>query len=218
MRKASLYYHGPADYTLREGDEVEPDYDYSDRESLAAQVDGFERARKARFVARFDDTGQENARTAVGVHPLSSDPFLLKPDQTYLRLRGILRKKREQLPKASRGVIVLELSDLEKIAVDQETLMSALYGDLQMTLRAAPEGEGFQSDLSRKANGFFLRTSRVSAVVAERVRIADGGILVSREVFPTYNPQAVVLTLEELKSFGAITAGLEHLCAEQLGK
>jgi len=216
VQKATLYYYGPNDYSLREGDEVQPNYDYSDGEKLAAQVHEVERARDARFVARFDNTGHENARTTVAVHPLGPHPHLLQPDQTYLRLRTILRKKREQLPKGSRGIIVLELSDLEKIMVDQYTLMSSLYGDLQITFRSTPEGEGFQADESRKTNGLFLGTSRVSAVVVEKVKIAGGDLSVSREVFPTNNPQAVVLTLEELKSFGTICKGLEHLCAEGL--
>lgn len=38
----------------------------------------------------------------------------------------------------------------------------------------------------------------------------------SREVFPTNNPQAMILTLDELKSFGTIAEGLERLCAENL--
>ncbi len=217
VRKARLFYHGPTDYILREGDDVEPDFDYSDGEKLAAQIREFEREKGARFVARFDDTGQENSRTQVGVHPLGSDPHLLEPDQTYLRLRRILHKKRDQLPKGSRGIIVLELSDLDKLMVDQYTIESSLYGELQMTWRAAPPGEDFQVDENRKPNGFFLTTSRVSAVVVERVKITDG-FSVSREVFLTNNPQAAVLTLGELGSFGTIAEGLEHLCAEQLRK
>jgi hypothetical protein len=217
VQKASLFYHGPTDYALREGDEGEPDFDYSDGEKLAAQIREFEREKRARFVARFDDTGKENPRTSVGVHPLGSDPHLLKPDQTYLRLRRILHKKCDQLPKGSRGIIVLELSDLEKLVVGQYTLESSLYGELQMTLRAAPPGKDFQVDENRKRNGFFLTTSRVSAVVVERVKIGDD-FSFSREVFPTNNPQAAVLTLGELKSFGTIAEGLENLCAEQLRK
>jgi hypothetical protein len=65
------------------------------------------------------------------------DAGVLQPDQTYLRLRGILNKKREQIPKNSRGVIVLEISDLAKLMVDEFTISRSLYGDL--LLRPAPE-------------------------------------------------------------------------------
>ena len=83
-------------------EEREPDFDYSDGKKLAAQLQDFERITNARFVARFDDTGQENVRTAVGVLPLGRDPRSLKQDETYLRLRTILHKKCQQLPKARR--------------------------------------------------------------------------------------------------------------------
>lgn len=219
VRRATLYYHGPDDYTLREGEERQPNFDYSDGQRLAAQIREMERARDAHFVASFDDTGQKNARTAVGVLPLGSHPHFVQPDQTHLRLRSILGKKRDQLPKGSRGIIVLEVSDLAKIMVDQYTFMAALYGDLQVTLRAAPEGnrEAFEVNSSRKPNGFFLATSRVSAVVIERENIV-GRFSVDREVYPTNNPQASVLTLPELGCFGEVVQGLENLCAEQLRK
>jgi hypothetical protein len=42
--------------------------------------------------------------------------------------------------------------------------------------------------------------------------------MVSREVFPTDNPQAIVLTMAELGSLGTVAEGLENLCAEQLQK
>ncbi len=213
VRKARLYYYGPADYDLREGDEVQPEDDYADAKKLAAQIQDQDRMREARFVARFDDVGQESSRTAVAVLPLGPHRYRLGPDQTYLRLRSILRKKQKQLPKETPGIILLEITDLRKLMVDEFTLSAAMYGDLQMRIRPEP---GFPHDMNRKPNGFFMGTTRVSAVVIERVNINSDRVSVSREVWPTNNPQAKVLTLEELKLFGTIAQGLENLCAEEL--
>jgi hypothetical protein len=130
------------------------------------------------------------------VVPLGPHRYRLEPDQTYLRLRSILRKKQKQLPKGVSGIILLEISDLAKLMVDEFTLSAALYGDLQMRVRAEP---GFPQDLHRKPNGFFMGTTRVSAVAIEQSNIDPDRVSVSREVFPTNNPQPKVLTLEELK-------------------
>ena len=211
--RATLYYHGPEDYSLCEGGEGEPKYDYEDGEKLVAQIRDEEWKRNARFKARFDDTGQESSRTAVGVLPLGPHLHRVEPDQTYLRLRSILRKKQKQLPKGASGIIVLEITDLAKLMVDEFTLAAALYGDLQVILRAE---SGFPHDTNRRPNGFFMGTSRVSAVVIERVKIDADRVSVSREVFPTNNPQASVLRLQELKLFGTIAEGHENLCAEEL--
>lgn len=213
VAKAVLYYYDSTDYIVQEGGEVQPEYDYRDPEKLARQIRDQERVRNARFVARFDDTGQENERTMVGVQSVGAQPHHPKPDETYLRLRSILRKKQKQLPSNSAGLILLEITDLGKLMVDEITLSAALYGDLVMSLRAEP---GFPHDLYRKPNGFFMGTSRVSAVVIERCRVSDDDVLVTREVFPTNNPHAKVLTLGELKCFGEVAGGYEHLCAEQL--
>lgn len=70
--------------------------------------------------------------------------------------------------------------------------------------------------MNRKPNGYFLGTSRVSAVVIEKVQVASDRVYISREVFPTNNPNARVLELEELKLFGTIAEGLENLCSQGL--
>src|SRR5258708_10065313 len=57
VQKATLYYHGAEACELHEGEEREPEFDYSDGEKLAVQMHEFERRRNARFIARFDDTG-----------------------------------------------------------------------------------------------------------------------------------------------------------------
>jgi hypothetical protein len=106
VEKATLYYHDLNDYSLREGPETEAQYDYKNGEHLAAQIRDEQWKRDARFVARFDDTGRRNERTTVGVLPLGPARHRVEPDETYLRLRAILRKKQRQLPKGSSGIIL----------------------------------------------------------------------------------------------------------------
>lgn len=214
VNKATLYYHNPNDYSLREGAETEARYDYADGKRLAAQVRDEQWKRNARFVARFDDTGRKNERTSVGVLPLGAARHRIEPDETYLRLRALLRKKQKQLPKGSPGIILLEISELGKLLVDEFTIARALYGDLVVTFRAGEEG--FPHDLNRKPNGYFMGTSRVSAVVIAKTQIGADRVLVNREVFPTNNPNAKVLKLDELRLFGTIAEGLDNLCAEEL--
>ena len=98
--------------------------------------------------------------------------------------------------------------------MDEFTIERALYGDLVVTFGTGEEG--FPHDLKRKPNGYFMGTSRVSAVVIEKGEVSVGRVSASREVFPTNNPNARVLKLEELKLFGTIAQGLESLCAEKL--
>jgi hypothetical protein len=217
VQEATLYYRGPKDRTVANGPEGEPLFDYSDAHKLAAQVDQLEQRRNTRFVARFNDTGADSPRTVVAVHPLGPNPGLLVPDETYLRLRDILKKKREQLPRGSRGLVLLDMTDLTKLMIDQETIQRAVYGDLVFRVRQKPDG-GFEDDMFRKPNGFFMRTSRMSAVVVQQTSLSDVGIEARREVFPTNNPQSRVLSLDELKLFGQIAPGLEHLSAERLGE
>jgi hypothetical protein len=215
-REAVLYYHGPNDWIVRDQDVRKMEFDYSDGAKLAAQMQEFERAGQARFVARFYDSGERRDRTHVSVLSLGDAPGPLQPDQTYLRLRGILNKKREQIPKNSRGVILLEISALAKLMVNEFTISRTLYGDVLLTPVAAGGGAGFDWDMSRAPNGFFLGTSRVSAVVIETVNVSAEEITFSRSVYPTNNPQARVLHLDELKLFGQIAEGLENLCFEEL--
>jgi len=215
IKKASLYYFGPEDSMLIEGDVEEPYVDPADPDPdlgrLQLQIHQFERIQKARFVARFEDEGAERDRTPIAVHALGSHPKILQPDRTHLRLRGILHKKREQLPEASRGIIVLELSELEKLGIDELTLLSAMYGDMLATIGANPGAENFETAVSHRRNGFFAQTTRVSAVVWEKTKIVGDNVEVTREVFPTNNPAAVVLTRAELERFGAVVEDLKQL-------
>ena len=55
--------------------------------------------------------------------------------------------------------------------VDEFTILRTLYGDVLVNPVAAAGGECLDLDMSRAPNGFFLGTSRVSAVVVETVNI-----------------------------------------------
>jgi hypothetical protein len=59
VTKAILYYHNPDDYSLREGEEVEARYDYTDAKRLAEQIRDEEWKRDARFVARLTTPDKE---------------------------------------------------------------------------------------------------------------------------------------------------------------
>jgi hypothetical protein len=214
IAKATLYYYGLEEFGVREGDEAEAPYDYLDAQRLAEQIRDEEWKRDATFVARFDDTGVRNERTAVGVLSLGEARARLKPDETYLRLRTLLTKKHKQLPKDSPGIILLDISDLAKLMVDRFTIERTLYGDLGVVF--GDQAEGYPHDLRRKPNGYFMRTTRVSAVVIQTTEVTPDAVRIGREVFPTNNPNARVLTREELQLFGTIAEGLENLCAEEL--
>jgi hypothetical protein len=56
--------------------------------------------------------------------------------------------------------------------VDEFTIARALYGDLIVVLGAA--AEGYPHDVRRKQNGYFMRTTRVSAVVIQETSIVGG--------------------------------------------
>ena len=49
-----------------------------------------------------------------------------------------------------------------------------------------------------------MRFPTSKRLVVERVKIAADSVVVTREVFPTNNPHAKVLSLVELKIFGTI--------------
>ena len=216
VQRATLYYNNLNEMELREGNQVAPEYDYGNPERLARQIRDQEWMGNVRFKAQFDDTCQMQPRTAVGVLPLGPHRRHLEPDDTYLRLRSILRKKQKQLPKGKPGIIVLEISDLGRLMVDEFTLARTLYGDLLVVIRGGPGAEHFPHEMQRKPNGFFMGTTRLSAVVVETVKIDGEGVVATREVFPTNNPSAEVLSLAELNLFGTIAEGHENLCAEEL--
>ena len=120
--------------------------------------------------------------------------------------------KKELSPKKGcRGIIVLEISALGPLMVDHGTIISALYGDMQVTLRSTGEGVKIDPEVSHRGNGFFANTSRVSAVVVEKTTIGTT-VEVMREVFPTNNSAAPLLTQAELENFGTVVSDVAHLC------
>jgi hypothetical protein len=50
-----------------------------------------------------------------------------EPVNDHERLKDIIYKKRKQLPKSSRGIITLEVS--EQFMLSEFSILSALYGD-----------------------------------------------------------------------------------------
>ena len=60
-------------------------------------------------------------------------------DLSHERLKGILDKKRKQLPKGSRGIILIERSEL--FMLSDFAIEAALYGNLVVRIRA-PESPG----------------------------------------------------------------------------
>lgn len=215
IQNAVLYYKAPDSYILREGPEIHRKYDFTGAEEFKRQVLEEEWISGANFVAHFDDAGEERDRTPVAVSH-GPHPQNLQPDQTHLRLRSILQKKVRQLPHDEKGLILIDITELAKLMVDDMTLSAALYGDLQLILTSVPGGEDFQQSATRKPNGFFMKTARVSAVVVSKMEFDDGRLVCTRKVFPTNNPQANILSAEELNSLGSVADGLDHLCAERL--
>jgi hypothetical protein len=168
---------------------------------------------KANFIARFTNAGQEREKTTAS----AARPFkrALQPDQTHERLKKILNKKRTQLPKDSRGIIVFDATQL--FMLTDFSVESALYGDLVVTFPAtANPGEPI-GELSAQRNnrGFFRQTSRVSAVVIHKKAVENSTVRSEWTVYPTNraNPDTIRLSRVELRRFGELD-DREHLAAE----
>ena len=91
---------------------------------------------------------------------------------------------------------------------------NALYGDLQVQFKLAG-GEVGNPIPTRKNNGFFRNTSRVSAIVIQTRDVVDGNVVVARRVYPTNrgNPDTIRLTRAELERLGDLE-DRDHLTAE----
>lgn len=212
-KKATLYYISPKEKILNLGGDIEwGPVNYDNPQELVEKVKRHERASQAGFVARFFDRGEEHETSVVSVSRAGS-----RADYSHERIKRILGDKRTQLPRDQRGIIVLDVSDL---LLGDETVFSALYGDLRMRFGVGPKGMVGEPEWDRASNGFFRNTSRVSAVVAYRRAISGDltSIEMARHVFPTNNgqPDTIQLTLPELKCFGDVPADVHHLSAENL--
>jgi hypothetical protein len=126
-----------------------------------------------------------------------------------------LEKKRDQLPKGSRGIIVLEVS--EPFMLSDFSVERALYGDLLVEFpRVKSPGKAVEEMTARRNNqGFLLHTSRVSAIVIQKRKVEDGKVENEWQVYPTNraNADTIRLSLAELKRFGDI-GDRKHLSAE----
>ena len=207
-KRATLYYSTSGTLLSSRGDYSEISEGSSGlRAKHRAIVDA------ADFVVRFRNVGEDRPKTEASM----SREFKrqLEPDQTHERLKKILNKKRAQLPKDSRGIIVLEGSEL--FMLNDFAIDAALYGDLVVTLTAplAAGGPIGEPESRRNGRGLFRLTSRVSAVVIHRRRVKEDGIRSEWQVFPTNraNADTIRLTLAELKRFGEV-GERSHLSAE----
>lgn len=199
-KKATLYYSAS-------GALLNPDGDF-DRLNPGASRERQGRREvivdNADFIARFAALDEEQDKTSATVirwfNPIP------EADKTHERLKRILNKKRTQLPEHERGIIVLEVSEL--FMLSDFSIESALYGDLTVGFPSpASAGEPLGEPVTgRKGNGFFGKTSRVSAVVIyTRVPEAET-IQTVWKVYPTNraNADAIRLPLVELERLGEL--------------
>ncbi|MGA2605963.1 MAG: hypothetical protein ABSD89_05960 [Halobacteriota archaeon] len=168
---------------------------------------------KADIIARFSFLGKQRTGTPATLsRKLKLPP---EPVKTHERLKSILVDKISQLPKDSRGIVILEVS--EQFMLSEFTIMSALYGDLEVQFPpVSGPGEPVR-EMTTKSNerGFFGQTSRVSAIVIHKRMMEDGQIKGSWQVYPTNraNADTIRLNLAELERFGDI-GDRKHLSAE----
>jgi hypothetical protein len=198
-KKARFYYAHPGGKVLLQGDGP---FDLSDRAREILQ--------KADLIVRFEDQGKEMTGTPASLMKMRK--LVPEPVNDHKRLRKILNEKREQLPKASRGIITLEVT--EQFLLSDFSVENALYGDLMVQLNLVNGVVGEPIPL-RNNQGFFRKTSRVSAVVIQKRRVDAGRVVCDRRVYPTNraNADTIRLTLAEIRRFGEVE-DREHLSAE----
>jgi hypothetical protein len=170
-----------------------------------------ERARQAvvesaDLIVRFHHRGERGEKTpTTAIRPFEPVP---EADQTHARLNKIMNKKREQLPKDSRGLIVIDCSDL--FMLTDFSISAALYGDLMVRFDPVGSGEPVGDPIAyRNARGLFAKTSRVSAVLFHRRFVADGRVQNDWQVYPTNraNVDTIRLSAAELGRFGDLGDG-----------
>lgn len=168
---------------------------------------------KSDFTVRFQHLGKELPGTPASL--MAKMKFPPEPVNDHERLKSILNEKRKQLPKSSRGIITLEVS--EQFMLDDFSVNSALYGDLLVQLRpvAGPQAPVGEPIPRRNNRGFFRQTSRVSAIVIQRRVVEGENVRCERKVYPTNraNADTIRLTLAELQRFGDLE-DRDHLTAE----
>jgi len=207
-KRATLYYSASGTLLSPQGD-----FSQSSAGSSALQAKHQAILDSADFIVRFRNVGKECPKTAASM----SREFKrqLNPDQSHERIKKILKRKKEQLPKDSRGIILLEGSEL--FMLNDFAIEAALYGDLVVTITApaTPGGPVGEPTMRRNGRGFFRQTSRASAVVIHRRHVESTGIRSDWQVYPTNraNADTIRLNLAELQRFGDL-GDRAHLSAE----
>lgn len=197
--RATLYYSGA-------GRLLNPGGDFSGSGAASGSI----RAKhqpiidKADFIASFRHVGEERPKTAA----FMAREFKKHPeaDKSHERLKGILDKKRKQLPKGSRGIILIERSEL--FMLSDFAIEAALYGNLVVQIRApqTPGGPLEEVTASRDHQGIFALTSRISAVVIHERHVDGSNVRSEWKVYPTdrANSDTIRLGLAELRRFGEV--------------
>lgn len=202
FRKATFHYAYP------DGKVLVPHHGPRDLTAEALEI-----IQNADLTVRFDHLGKEMAGTPASLMKKMKGPP--EPVKDHERLKKILKDKRKQLPRASRGIISLEVT--EQFMLSDFSVEAALYGDLlvQFNHVNGPQ-EAVGEPIARRNNrGFFRQTSRVSAIVIQKRRLEDGCVVCERKVYPTNrgNDDTIRLTLAELQRLGDVE-DREHLSAE----
>ena len=119
------------------------------------------------------------------------------------------------MPKDSRGIILLEVS--EQFLLSDFTITCALYGDLEISFPpvSSPSEPVGETTVKSNERGFFGLTARVSVVVIHTRTLKEGEIKSSWQVYPTNraNSDTIRLSLAELQRFGDV-GDRKHLAAE----
>jgi hypothetical protein len=199
IKNATFYYARPDGKVLLQGDGP---FDLGPKASEIMD--------KADCIVEFNHQGKEMTDTPASL--MKKRVTLPEPVKDDKRLRKILNEKREQLPKGARGIITLEVT--EQFMLSDFSVENALYGDLQVQFKLV-DGEVRNPIQTRKNNGFFRNTSRVSAIVVQTRDVVDGNVVMARRVYPTNrgNPDTIRLTRAELARFGDLE-DRDHLTAE----
>ncbi len=127
-----------------------------------------------------------------------------------------MNKKREQLPKDSRGLVVPDCSDF--FMLTDFSIDAALYGNLMVHFEPVAPGQPIGSPIPyRNARGLFAKTSRGSAVLFHRQFVEDGTVKQDWRVYPTNraNADTIRLTAAELARFGQLD-DRANLAAEEV--
>ena len=166
----------------------------------------------ADFIVSFRHVGEERPKTAASM----AREFKRRPetDKSHERLKGIIDKKRKQLPKGSRGIILIERSELSMLS--DFAIEAALYGNLVVRIGAPETSGGPLGELtaSRDHRGIFALTSRISAVIIHERHFDGSNVGNEWKVYPTdrANSDTIRLTLAELAAIRRPRRQNQSLC------